>query len=193
MTTKRNIERRLEALEAQTADVGDRPEMVADAWLWRGPEPELTDYLATRGFVIEREARHYENGYEDVLLHATPSAGNLRHQLLWHWDGPTAPLDDLRIVWEDTAHDAVLADVAHPVEYSRPGPPDESVTIEAGDGWQAVVPEDRVIDSLVLRRGGAERSPYEIRRPVELPIRNADEYDLVVVDADPGADRHPNI
>lgn len=104
------------------------------------------------------------------MIHETPSVVDTMHQLLWCKPGPTASFEDVRIVWEDEAREAVVADAAHPVAYTQVACPDDPVTIETGDGWRAVVPADRAIESMVLLRGQVDRIPYDIRRPVELPI-----------------------
>lgn len=51
----------------------------------------------------------------------------------------------------------------------------------------AVVPSDRVITNTGERRGDAEHGGHEIFGPVELPLADAAEHDLVEIDADPAA------
>lgn len=185
MTTKREIRRRLEALEERTADADERLEILSGPSLMMATEPHLSAPLAAQGFVVEREERTHGNGHGNVLVYATPAAGDLRHSLLWHYPGPTAPREDLCILRDDDRHAQICAESDHPLTFERPDPPSDPVVIEDGDGWRAVVPGDRAIESMILRRGSAERSSHDIRGPVELPIANADEYDLVVLDADP--------
>lgn len=73
--------------------------------------------------------------------------------------------------------------------YAEPTIPPDPVVVNEGDGWQAVVPSDRVITNMVHRRGDAEYHGFGILGPVELPTADADEYDLVETDADPDGDR----
>ncbi|KAB7514656.1 hypothetical protein DM867_05940 [Halosegnis rubeus] len=185
MTSRREIRDRTAALEDRTTEAGERLETVVGGGLMIATEPQLSAPVAAQGFVVEREARTHDTGHEDVVLHTTPSVSELRHSLLWYYPGPTAPREDLRILWADDRHDQVCAAATHPIIFDRPDPPPEPVVIKEGDGWRAVVPAARTIESMILRRGNAERSSHDIRGPVELPIADADEYDLVVLDAAP--------
>lgn len=95
MTTKREIERRLEALEEEAATENEtgRMEFHVDNGLMYEPEPELTNALRALGFVVERE----EQG-EIVMLYTTPSTGDLFPTISWHHDGPTVAPNAVRIV-----------------------------------------------------------------------------------------------
>lgn len=189
MVTKRNIERRLKALEktASSKNGKKRIEIYPDGLMCE-PEPELTNAFSERGFVVERE-QIGAGEHESVRLHTTPSAADILHMVSWHTAGPTAVPNDVRIVWEAERLEAVLADAAYPVEYADLEAPDNSFVIDDGDGWTAVVPADRVITNLVAQRGIGENHDLEILGPIKLPISGADEYDLVEVDADPDDDR----
>lgn len=196
MTTKRRIERKLKTLEeaaaAESENEKERLE-IHPALLLCKPEPELTDLLRSRGFVVEREEQIHGNGTEDVVLHTTPSVRDVFQEVSWHHAGPTAVPDDVRIVWEDDYLEQVLADAEYPTEYGEPEVPAAPFVVDEGDGWQAVVPSDRVVTQMVHRRCGAEYHGLDILGPVELPVADADEYDLVEVDADPDEDRQPGL
>lgn len=99
----------------------------------------------------------------------------------------------MRIVWEDDYLEQVLADAEYPTEYGEPEVPAAPFVVDEGDGWQAVVPSHRVVTQMVHRRCGAEYHGLDILGPVELPVADADEYDLVEVDADPDGDRQPGL
>ena len=200
MTSKRNIKNRIEALEKRLNDLedqvtaeGDRLEMLAGYGFMYADEPALTDYLVSLGFVVEREEQVHGNGYEDVMVHTTPSASDVFHSVLWHYDGPTAPRDDLRIAWDDNRLKAVLANAEYPVEHNTPEFPDDLVIVDEGDGWRAVALADHAVENMVLKRSTAENYGYDIIGSVPSRIDDADEYDLVEVDAEPVpyADRRP--
>lgn len=79
MTTKRTIERRLEALERR-ANAGaekERLELHLGGGLMYEPEPELTETLRSLGFVVEREVQVYDSGDGVVMLHTTPWASDV--------------------------------------------------------------------------------------------------------------------
>lgn len=185
MTTKRSIEKRIEHLEEGLAIEKDRLELLVGPGLWYGPEPELTNLLISRGFVVEREDQVHKKRHQHVQLHTIPSAFNVFQSILWHYDGPTAAQDDVRVMWEDAHREQVVSNATYPVEYSDPDLPDNPIVVDEGDGWMAVAPADRVVENMVLRRSAAEQYGYEIRDPVPSWIDDADEYDLVEVDADP--------
>lgn len=204
MATKRELERKLADLEAQNRtdapedDDRERIELCFDGLYMYEPEPELTDALGSCGFVVERDVRDYADGGM-VLLQTTPSAGDISGAVSWHRDGPTADLNDVRIVWEADRLKQVRTDAEHPTVYAEPDVPAETerTVIDEGEGWVAVVLSDRVITNTVERRGNAEHRGHEILGPVELPVADADEYDLVEVevDADPDEDcqRSPDV
>ena len=202
MATKRELERRLADLEAQNRTAGpadddpERIELYFDGLYMYEPEPELTDALGSRGFVVERDVQDDADS-GTVLLETVPSAGDVLGAVSWHRDGPTADLNDVRIVWEADRLEEVRADAEHPTVYAEPDVPAETerTVIDEGEGWAAVVPSDRVITNTVERRGNAEHRGHEILGPVELPLADADEYDLVEVDADPDEDcqRSPDV
>lgn len=156
------------------------------------PEPELTDAFQSRGFVVKREERDHGHGNEDVVLHTTLSASDIFHAISWYQAGPTAVADDVRIVWEDKRREQVLADAEHPTEYAEPEVPEDPFVVVEHDGWRAVVPSDRVITTMIQRRGDAKYHGFEILEPVGLPLEDATECDLVEVDADPEGNRQPN-
>jgi len=191
--TRRNLEKRLGDLEDQVTAEGDRLEMLGGYALMYAGEPTLSDYLVSLGFVVEREEREHGNGHEDVVVYTTPSASDVFHSVLWHYDGPTAPRDDLRIAWDDDRLEAVLADAEYPAEYDPPELPDDPVVVDEGDGWRAVTPAEYVVENMVLKRSAAENYGYDILGPVPSRIDEGDEHDLVEVDADPVpyADRRP--
>lgn len=188
MTTKRDIERKLEALKQEIASENEkeRLEIYPDGCMCQ-PEPELTNVFSERGFVVERE-RIRTSEHETVRLHTTPSAADILHTVSWHTAGSTAVPDDVRIVWEAERLEAVLADAVYPVEYADPEVPDNPFVIDDGDGWSAIVPTDRIITNTVHQRGDAERHDLEILGPVELPIWGAAKYDLVETNVDPDDD-----
>lgn len=177
------LKRRLDNLEEQVTSEQGRIEALAEMALWHAPEPEFTDYLASRGFVVEREERRHDNGHQDVLLHTTPSAADIFHSIVWHHEGPTLPRDEIRILWEDSALETVLSSTEHPAEH-EPQNPDETTVVVEGDGWHAVGPSERVIENMVIRRSTAERHDFEILRSVPSSVEDADEYDLVEVNAE---------
>ncbi|ADJ13911.1 hypothetical protein [Halalkalicoccus jeotgali] len=196
MATKRQLERKLAELEAQnhstTPEEDDREclELHFDGLHAYELEPELTDTLSSYGFVVERDVREYANG-RTVVLQTTPSASAVLGAVSWHRDGPTADHNDVRIIWEPDRLEQVRADAEHSTVYVAPDVPDETerTVIAEGDGWTAIVPSDRVITNRVVRRKNAEYHGYEILGPVELPLENAAEYDLVEVTTDPDGDR----
>lgn len=122
-----------------------------------------------------------------VLLQTTPSTGDIVGAVSWHRDGPTADLNDIRIVWEADRLEQVRADAEHPTVYAESDVPAETerTVIDEDEGWMAVVPSDWVITNPVERCRDAEYRGHEILGPVELPLADADESDLVEVDADP--------
>lgn len=191
--TRRNLEKRLGDLEDQVTTEGDRLEMLAGYGLMHADEPALTNYLVSLGFVVECEERVHGNGHEDVMVHTTPSASDVFHSVLWHYDGPTAPRDDLRIAWDDDRLEAVVANADHPVEHDTPKFPDDPVVVDEGDGWRVLAPTEHAVENMVLKRSAAENYGYDILGPVPSRIDDADEHDLVEVDADPVpyADRRP--
>ncbi|MFC7155181.1 hypothetical protein ACFQPA_06895 [Halomarina halobia] len=191
--SKRTLEQRLGELEGQVTTEGDRLETLAGDALMYADEPALTDYLVSLGFVVEREERVHSTGHEDVMVHTTPSASDVFHSVRWHSDGPTTPHDACRIAWADDRLEAVLATAEHPVEYDTPELPIDSVTVDEGDGWRAIAPAGHVVENMVLRRSAAENYGYKILGPVPSRIADADELDLVEVDAVPVpyADRRP--
>lgn len=79
---------------------------------------------------------------------------------------------DVRIVWEDERLEEVLADAEYPTEHAESDVLADPFVVD--EGWRAVMSADRVITNTVQRRADAE---------------DADEYDLVEVDADPDEDR----
>lgn len=95
----------------------------------------------------------------------------------------------MRIVWEDERLEEVLADAKYPTEHAEPDVPVDPLVVD--EDWRAVVSADRVITNMVQRRADAEYHRFEILGPVERPVEDADEYDLVEVDADPDKDRQP--
>lgn len=97
MTTKRDIERKLEALKQEIASETEKERLeIYPAGLMCEPEPELTNVFSERGFVVERE-RIRTREHETVRLHTTPSAADILHAVSWHTAGPTAVPDDVRI------------------------------------------------------------------------------------------------
>lgn len=142
--------------------------------------------------MVEREERSHDTGYEDVLLHTTPSTAEILDDILWHRSGPTAPRDDVRIDWVDGHRETVLAAVDHPVQWKDPDLPATRLSYLRVTAGRPSSPLTGV-SNLVMRRGRAERSPYDIRGSVELPLADADDYDLVTVAAPPDANRHPDI
>lgn len=197
MTTKRDIERRLEALEQETAsedddeDETERLEFHFGVYMYE-PEPQLTKALQELGFVVEREEKGTKDGEGGIILHTTPSATDVFGEVSWSRPGLTAVVGDIRIVWDDERREEVLANAEYPTAYGEATVPADPVVVDEGDGWKAVVPSDRVITRMVHRRNDAEYHGFEILGPVELPLQDAAEYDLVEVDADPDDDRHPN-
>lgn len=191
MTTKRDIEARLEAIEERRTD-DERMEWLIGPMMWFESEPRITDYLASRGFVVERGERHHDTGASDVRIQTTPPAADVLLGILWHYPGPTAPRDAVRIHWEDSRREQVVAEAEHPVEYSQPEPPADPVVVAEGDGWRAVAPEECVVEHLVCRRSAAAKTDHEILGSVPSAIEDADEYDLVEVDADPDAGCRPD-
>ena len=191
--TRRNLEKRLNELEDQVTAEGDRFEMLTGYAFMYADEPALTDYLVSLEFVVECEEQVYGNGHEDVLVHTTPSASDVFHSVLWHYDGSTAPRDDLRIAWDDDHLEAVLANAEHPVEHDTPEFSADPVVGDEGDGWRVVAPADHVVENMVLKRSATENYGYDILGSVPSRIDDVDEYDLVEVDADPVpyADRRP--
>lgn len=193
MTSKRQLKARIEALEEMIAPEDDRDELLLGPGIRIESEPQLTERLAARGFIVEREVRTFATDYEDVLLQTTPSAPEILHDVLWHAPGPTAPRADVCIDWIRDPRETVIEAAKHPVRWTAPDLPAEPAVVASDESWMAVVPADQCLDYLVMRRGRAERSPYEIREPVEVSLDHADDYDLVTVDAPPDADRHPHI
>jgi len=183
--TRRKLEKRLGDLEDQVTTEGDRLEMLGGYGLMYADEPALSDYLFSLGYVVEREERVHGNGHEDVVVHTTPSASDVFHSVLWHYDGPTAPRDDLRIAWDDDRFEAVLADAEYSAEHDTPELPDDPVVVDEGDGWRAIAPAECVVENMVLKRSAAENYGYNILGPVPSRIDDAGEHDLVEVDADP--------
>jgi hypothetical protein len=178
--TKRELKRDLEEIADTTTDTPT--ELIAEMPLWMADEPELSEHLSTRGFVVEREERVHDNGYRDVLLHTTPSANDVFHQIAWHWGGPTAPKEAVRVRFDETRREAVLEAAEYPVVYEQPSLPEEPVTVVEGDGWEAVAEADLVAENMVLRRSTAKQAGYEIIGEAP-PIPDRDTYDLVEVDA----------
>ena len=179
--TKRTIDARLEELERKVGEKRERTEILIGYGVSVAPEPQLTDYLVSLGFVVEREVRTHSSGYEDVQLHTTPSSPEIFQSICWHSTGRTALREDIRIMWEEDSREAILADADYPARYIEPDYPDGPIVVEEGDGWMAVVPQDRVIKNTVTRRSTAERQGYEIIRSVPSWVPDADEYDLVEV------------
>lgn len=182
--SKREIERALETLGDAVDD--SRTELVASMVLWWGEEPELTEYLASRGFVVEREVRTHDNGYQNVLLHATPDVKDVFHSVTWHYPGPTTPNDAVRIRWDDDAREEAVAAAEYPVEYDARPLPEEPITVVEGEGWDAVAEADLVAENMVDRRSKAEREGLEILGEPP-PIPDREKHDLVEIDAEPVA------
>lgn len=90
----------------------------------------------------------------------------------------------VRVVWDDERLERVLADAEHPVEYAEVEPPADPIVIDEGEGWRALAPAEQVITKMVQRRSDAEYHGFEILGPVELPLQDAAEYDLVEINAD---------
>lgn len=195
MTTKRSLERRLEAVEENVTSEKDRLKIHFGNGFMYETEPKLTIALRSRGFVIEREERVHENGNEDVRLHTTPSTPDVFSAISWHHGGPTANHNDVRIIWEDERLEQVLADATYATEYAESDVPAgvDTTVVTEGEGWKAVVRADRVITNMVHRRSDAEYHGFEILGPVELPLSDNEKYDLVEVNADPDADRQPRL
>lgn len=189
--TKRSIAARIDALEADITTAGDRLEVLPKSMLY-ADEPRLTVSLASRGFVVEREPQTDGPADPMVRLQTTPSLREVSQAVLWHTEGPTAVSDDVRIAWDDDRLAEILAAADAEVVHDVPDLPDERVVVAEGEGWEAVAPADRVVETMILRRSAAENADYEIRGPVPPWVDGADEYDLVEVDADPVpyADRH---
>lgn len=183
--TRQNLEKRLSTLEAQSSTDGDRLEMLAGKTFMYDNEPTLTNYLVSLGFVVAREQQVHSTGSENVLLHTTPSADDLFHSILWHYGGPTAPRDDLRIIWDSEQLETVIAAAEHPVEHHPSGPHTDAVVVNKGDGWEALAPDEYVVENMVCKRSEAENAGYDILGPVPPQIEDADTFDLVEVDADP--------
>lgn len=198
MVTKRELERKLADLEAQKRtdvpedDDRERIEACFDGMYMYEPEPDLTNALGSLGFVVERDVQDYANGGA-VRLRTTPSAGDILGTVGWRHDGPTADHNDIRIIWEADRLEQVRADAEHPTVYTEPDVPDaaDRTVVAEGDGWKAVVPSDRLITNMVQRRSKAESHGFDILGPVELPLEDTDQYDLVEVDAAPDEDRQP--
>lgn len=193
MTTKRELERRLAALEEAAADEPEkgRPEIHLGGGFMYGTEPHLTDFLRSIGFVVEREERCHGNEHEDVLLETAPPALGVFNTTSWNYPGRTAVREELRIIWEDDALEKARGDADHPVTYAEPDMPENPIVVTEDEGWMAVAPVEHVITSMIHRRANAEFHGFDILDPVELPIQGATEYDLVKVDADPNAERRP--
>lgn len=179
--SKREIERAVDDL-ADTATTS-RGEFIAGMALWCGEEPELTEYLTTRGFVVEREVRTH-NGHEDVILHTTPPAVDVFHQITWHYGGPTTPNDAVRVRFDEDRREEALATAEYPVEYEEPPLPEEPITVVDGDGWEAVAEADLVAENMVDRRSKAEREGLEVLGEAP-PIPDREKYDLVEINARP--------
>lgn len=175
---------RLDTVEQAVEGPETRTELVSEMFLWRGEEPELTEYLSTRGFVVKREVRNFDNGYQDVLLHTTPSAKDVFYSVTWHYGGPTTPNDAVRIRWDANALEDALDTAEHPVRHEDPELPDDPVTVVDGDGWDAVAEADLVAERMVGRRSRAEREGWDIIGEAP-PIPDREKYDLVEIDADP--------
>jgi len=180
--TKRDLKRDLE--EMGDTDDGPRTEFLAGAALWWGDEPAFTEYLSTRGFVVEREERTADNGHQDVLLHTTPDVKDVFLSVTWHWPGPTTPNDAVRIRWDEDALETAREAAEYPVEYEPAALPEEPVTVVEGDGWDAVAEADLVAERMVDRRSTAERKGLEVLGDAP-PISDREEYDLVEIDAPP--------
>lgn len=178
------LQDRLDAVERAVDGPETRTELIADMALWSGEEPELTEYLTTRGFVVEREVRKHDNGYQDVLLHTTPSAKDVFYSATWHYGGPTTPNDAVRMRWGTDALEDALDAVEHPVRHEEPELPDDPVTVVDGDGWDAVAEAELVAERMVDRRSRAEREGWDIIGDAP-PIPDREKYDLVEIDADP--------
>jgi len=156
---------RIDVVEQAVDGPESRTEMVDEMALWSGEEPELTNYLTTRGFVVEREERIHDNGYRDLMLHTTPSAKDVFYSITWHYGGPTTPNDAVRIRWNDAdALDAALDAADHPVRHEDPLLPDDPVTVVEGDGWDAVADPDLVAERMVDRRSRAKKEGGRDRR-----------------------------
>jgi hypothetical protein len=180
--SKREIERELETLGDGVNS--SRSELVAGLFMWSGDEPELTEYLVSRGFAVEREERTHDNGYRDVLLHPTPDVKDVFLSVTWHYDGPTTPNDAVRIRWDDEALEKAVKTAEHPVEYDSPTLPADPVTVAEGEGWAAVAEADMVAENMVDRRSKAEREGLEILGDAP-PVSDREKHDLVEIDGDP--------
>ena len=176
--SKRELEREIKELSDTVA--GSRTELIAGVGIWWGEEPELTEYLASRGFVVERE----ERSHPMVLLHSTPDASDVFHSVTWHHPGPTTPDDAVRIRWDADAREAAVDTAEYPVEYDAPVLPEEPITVVEGDGWNAVAEADLVAENMVDRRSRAEREGLEILGEAP-PVPGHEKNDLVEIDADP--------
>ena len=185
LPTKRTIDARLEELERKVGEKRERWELHFGPGMMTAPEPRLTDYLVSLGFVVDREVRTHSTGHEDVVLRSTPDAIGLFNTVLWHYEGPTVHRDEVRIVWEDDALEATLTGVEHDVEYSEPDYPASWTSVDEGDGWTAVAPTDRVVSNAIVRRSAAKSNGYDILRSVPSYIPDADKHDLVEVDMEP--------
>jgi hypothetical protein len=182
--SKRELERAFESLSEATG--GSLTEMVSGMGLWFGDAPELTDYLATRGFVVERKIRTHDNGHQDVVLYPTPGAMDIFNELTWHSPGPTAPNDAIRIEWSDDALEAALDAAEHPVEHNTVELPADPVTVTEGDGWRAVAARELVAENMVDRRSRAEQQGLKILGNAP-PVSDREKHDLVELDAEPVA------
>lgn len=191
--TKRDLASDVEDLREDAETPGDRIELVSGMVTARGPAPELTDFFAIRGFLVAREEREFDNGFRDALLHLTPEPADSIYPAAWHWEGPTAPKDALRVRWDSDAREDAIEAAEWPVECTVPDLPADPTVIVDGDGYDVVAPADRTVENRIIRRADAEYHGFDILRSVPSSIPNADEYDLVEVDADPVeyADRIP--
>lgn len=182
--SKRELERAVESLSE--ASGGSRTEIVSGMGLWFEDEPALTEYLASRGFVVERKVRTHDNGHQDVVLYPTPDAMDVLNSLTWHRAGPTAPNDAIRIEWSDDALEAALDAAEYPVEHNTVELPADPVTVTQGDGWRAVAERELVAGNMVDHRSRAERQGLKILGNAP-PVSDREKHDLVELDAEPVA------
>jgi hypothetical protein len=197
MSTIRNARNRLEALEERHAVTDERIEFCVGYGIMYAPEPQLTEYLASLGFMVEREERVFENGNQDVMLRTTPSLSDFFGFLQWYSEGTTTDPDNARILWYDDGLDAVVTDAEHPVVYEEPTLPgcgpefddpeslSDLTVVGGGEGWDLGVHPECHVWEMILPRSEATRYGFEILNDVPSWIPIPTGLDLVVVDFEP--------
>jgi hypothetical protein len=58
----------------------------------------------------------------------------------------------VQIVWDADRLEEVIENADHPVKYEPSDLPDDPAVVVGGDGWEAVVPVDRVIENSIMKR-----------------------------------------